>query len=133
MKLAQSLVLLTGASFTILPALANFHITYSVGGLEACPSKHYNCGCLLGGDNSAQLVGKRPHEKVVTLGSHFSIKGGLCGSHRLNFYQQADKTWLFYDAQGLLQGKCHPRRVETTCSGLDIYDKLFCHSDICGQ
>jgi hypothetical protein len=139
MKLAQSLALLTGASFTVLSALANFHIVQGIApgggaGLEACPSNYYNCDCLENGVRAARVVvngngvGSLP-------ASFFSVDAGLCGLGQLNFYKQADGTWNIYvnEGDGTLQGTCNSNTAVNSCSdGFIFNDELVCYSYICG-
>ena len=142
MKLAQSLALLTGASFTILPALANFHVIQGIApgggaGLEACPSDFYNCNCLENGERAEQVVVDGKGVGSLPEG-FFSIKAGLCGMGQLNFYKQNsdDGEWLFYvnNGNGTPQGACYPNTADTNCSGGFIFnDLLVCYSYVCGS
>ena len=140
MKLAQSLALLTGASFTILFALADFRITQGIApgggaGLEACPSNYYNCKCLKDGDRAAQVV-VNDHGVGSLPASMFSVKAGLCGLGQLNFQKRGDGSWNIYknDGDGSVQGTCYPDTAGTSCSGgFFFYDQLVCYSYICGS
>ena len=140
MKLAQSLALLTGASFTILSARADFHIVQGIApgggaGLEACPSNYYNCDCLENGNRAAQVVVNG--QGVGSLpDSFFSVKAGLCGMGQLNFYKQGDGTWDIYqnDGNGALQGTCNGNTATNDCqAGFIFNDQLVCYSYICGS
>ena len=142
MKLVQSLALLTGASFTILPALANFHISQRInlverllnGRMVACPSNDYTCDCLTGGNGAADVVVNG--QTVENLpDSFFSVNAGLCGSSQLNFYHVGGGIWDFYqnDGDGSLQGTCYPNSASSNCHAYAIHDKLVCYSNICGS
>lgn len=135
MKLAQSLALVTGASFTILSALADFHIVQGGSGsvgIEACPSDYYNCKCMAKRDRAARVMfNDKPAESLPA--SFFYVQSGLCGVGQLNFYKQSDGTWKFYDdnGDGTLQGTCYPNAATTKCSNVLFFDQLVCYSNIC--
>ena len=146
MKLVQSLALLTGASFTILPALTNFHISQSVSlqsiasgvsdeSLIACPSNDYTCDCLEGGNRAAKVMVYGQGVPGNLPDSFFSVNAGLCGSSQLNFYNKGGGIWEFYqnNGDGSLKGTCYPNSASPGCPGYLIDDQLVCYSNICGS
>lgn len=109
----------------------------------ACPSNYLNCKCY--GDwpkrsDRGAIVSSRS-----TTGQYFSLKEGLCGMGKLDFYYRQNLGhWEFYvnNGDGKVQGTCHkatgPGLVKS-CGGAfsvmsTVYkDQLWCYSYICGK
>ena len=148
MKLAQSLAFITTGSASIfIPfALANldFQIAKVVdqeldgdGLLLACPSDNYNCECFEGGVHAAEVSEWSSGKPLASLPENgsFSVESpaGICGSPRLDFYQESDGPWYFYvnGGDGISKGTCNSTFATMFCSHSNVYDQLLCNSDIC--
>ena len=129
MKLAQSLTLLTSASFNILSVLANFYIIQGEKSLLACPQDRL-CDCAFNGTDAGQIYGNDSNHGLG--GSILFMPPGFCGStDSLGFLKEGD-SWEIY-ANEHLQGTCVSDSTLRLCP---IYSHsvkaLFrCDSQIC--
>jgi hypothetical protein len=130
---AISIASLTTIAVLLGQVSANFHIlsVNENGDFQkfiACPSNYYNCNCFTQNDRTGQVDGN-------ARGDFFSVRHGLCGMPKLDFYKRADNHWDMYASggNGQILGTCYSNSAETFCGSKVAADELVCYSYVCGQ
>jgi hypothetical protein len=105
--------------------LANFHVDITVpssgngpSGAVACPSGNWNCGCIVGGNQTGAVSG-------LPGAGDFTIDPGFCSQESaILFYGSPVEGYNFYlyylnGGGGYPLGDCFPNTESMTCPGSD--------------